>query len=324
MASHYGPNFSLFEVPDITLPGALDEAVKGCDGIAHMASPVSESYNPDPQAVIPKNIRSALSALESAAKEPSVKSVVYTSSQTAAFTPAPNKEYHVTPDTWNEESKDAWTMPIVPTFRRMLFNYMRGKMEAEQQSWEWVKEHKPHFTFNTILPNVNWGTMVRPDQTGFGSSSGLLKTLWNGNVLPVDLIPPQWFIDVEDTGLLHLAALTQPDVRNERILAMASRYCYNEVLDIFRKIAPDHTFLENVDEVLDRGTVDNKRAEEILKSVKGGKGWSSLEEAIRKWSVFMLDAEKAEKEGRKWPDTVADGMAKAFEGLPKEAWSFYG
>lgn len=324
MPPHYGHNFSLIEVPNMSSPGGLDEAVKGCDGIAYMASPTSEAYNPDPQAAIPPGIRCALSLLESAAKEPSVKNIVWTSSQAAAITLTANKKYHVTPDSWNEESKAAWDMPVVPTFRRMIFNYMCAKTEAEQQSWQWVREHKPHFTFNTVLPNVNFGTAVRPDMTGFGSSAALLKVLWCGNALSVDLIPPQWFVDVEDTALLHLAALTQPDVQNERILAIAAPYCYNDVLDIFRKIAPDHQFLGRVDEVLDCGTVDNTHAEELLKRMKNGAGWASLEESVRKWSEWMLEAEKAEKEGKKWPENATDEIARMFEGAPKEARSLYG
>lgn len=323
MPSHYGPKFSLIQVPDMGVPGAMDEAVKGCDGIAHIASPVSESYNPDPQATIPKGISCALSILESAAKEPSVKSFVYTSSQAAAVMLEPGKKYHITPASWNEESKVAWTMPITQDFRRMLLNYMCGKTEAEQHCFKWVEEHKPHFTFNTVLPNVNFGIVARPDKTGFGSSSALLKALWCGSSLPADLIPPEWYVDVEDTALLHLAALTQPDVSNERILALASRYCYNEILEIFKKIAPDHKFLDSVDEVLDEGTVDNARSEELLKRMKAGAGWTSLEDAVKKWSVLMLQAEEAEKKGEAWPASPAEGMAQSFANASKEDRSLF-
>jgi nucleoside-diphosphate-sugar epimerase len=323
MPSHYGPNFSIIEVPNMSLPCAMDAAVQGCDGIAHIASPTSDAYNPDPQAVIPMGIRCALELLEAAAREPSVKSVVYTSSQAAAVMLVPGKKYHITPESWNEESKAAWTMPVTPDFRRMLFNYMCAKTEAEQQSFAWVKEHKPQFTFNSVVPNLNFGTVTRPDKTGFVSSSGVLKLLWSGNAMPADIFPPEWFVDVEDTALLHLAALTLPDVRNERIIAMAGRFCYNEILDIYRQIAPDRTFLENIEEVLDEGTVDNERAEGLLRKVKGGEGFFSLEDAVKKLGVQMLRSEEEGKEGRKWPESTAEGMAKMFEGVPKEMRSLY-
>ena len=53
----------------------MDEAVKGFDRIAHVAFQVSETYRPDLQVIIRRGIRFALSVLESATKEPSVKSV---------------------------------------------------------------------------------------------------------------------------------------------------------------------------------------------------------------------------------------------------------
>lgn len=46
----------------------------------------------DPNAVIPKVVGGAINALKAAAKEPSVKRVVLTSSSSAALIPQPNAE----------------------------------------------------------------------------------------------------------------------------------------------------------------------------------------------------------------------------------------
>ncbi len=310
MLSHYGPNFSLAQVPDMGADGAMDEAVKDVDGIAHIAFSLRESFQPDPQCVIPRAIRCAISLLESAAKEKSVKSVIYTSSQAALVTTEPGKPYHISSDLWNEESKAAWTLPVTQDLHRARMNYMCAKTEAEQQSFKWVQEHKPQFTFNTVLPSVNFGAVVRPDKTGFLSSSVMMKLLWMGSSLPPTISPPQHFVDVEDTALLHVAVLTSPEVKNERVLAIGHRFCYNDMLDIFRKMFPDHKFLDRVDEIPDNGTVDDRRAEKLLKHVKGGKGWSTLEEVIQQWSPWML---RAEKEGKDWPLNPTEQMVKAME-----------
>ncbi|KAF1849530.1 uncharacterized protein K460DRAFT_354365 [Cucurbitaria berberidis CBS 394.84] len=100
---------------------------------------------------------------------------------------------------------------------------------------------------------------------------GRFEYSWNveaivgGQHPPCALSPPHELVDIEDVALLHVAALTQPDVQNEGIIAMTFHYTYNKTLDIFRKLAPNHTFAEQVDEVLDNGTVANGRAEELLK-----------------------------------------------------------
>ncbi len=50
------------------------------------------SFNPDPDAVISWVVAGTINLLNAAAKEPSVKSVVLTSSSAATWFPEPNKE----------------------------------------------------------------------------------------------------------------------------------------------------------------------------------------------------------------------------------------
>lgn len=94
--------FETFVVPDMVQDGAFDEAVKGVSGIIHLASIMTFSDKPDE--VIPPTVKGALNILTSATKEPGIKSVVYTSSSTAALLPHPNEVIKVTKDTWDEEA----------------------------------------------------------------------------------------------------------------------------------------------------------------------------------------------------------------------------
>ncbi|KAL5319508.1 hypothetical protein ACEPPN_012563 [Leptodophora sp. 'Broadleaf-Isolate-01'] len=81
----YGKNsFELVSVADLADEGAFDEAVKGVSGIAHVASIVGHF---DPNTGIPGVIDDAVNTLKSAAKEPSVKAFVYTSSSWSAANP---------------------------------------------------------------------------------------------------------------------------------------------------------------------------------------------------------------------------------------------
>ncbi|KAF2796354.1 NAD(P)-binding protein [Melanomma pulvis-pyrius CBS 109.77] len=289
MTSQYGPNFSLIEVPDMAAENAFVEAVKGVDGIAHIASSMSFSLNP--QDVIPPVIKGSIGLLEAAAKEKSVKSFVYTSSQGACITMEPHKVYHIDENTWNEESKRAWELPFEGGFERMALNYLCSKTEGEQHSFRWVEENKPHFTFNSVVPNYNFGTLIAPEHTGFGSSAAMLKMLWEGDMTSLQMLPPAWYVDTEDTALLHVAALTLPDVNNERIFAFGERFCWNQILSIFKKEVPDKEFVDKVEEVEDCGTVANGRAEELLKRL-GKKRFSTLDEGIKKFIPWMLREEK--------------------------------
>ena len=107
---HGKGKFELAHVPDFTADGCLDEAIKGCSAIAHTASDLS--FSPDPNAIITPVIKATQRALEAAMKEPGIKSFVLTSSSTAATKANPDKKFHIDRNTWNEEEvKTAWAPP---------------------------------------------------------------------------------------------------------------------------------------------------------------------------------------------------------------------
>jgi hypothetical protein len=58
-------------------------------------------------------------------------------------------------DSWNDAAlKTAWD-ESVPQEEKTVAVYAASKLEAERESWKWVKEHQPHFEFNTVVPCFN-------------------------------------------------------------------------------------------------------------------------------------------------------------------------
>lgn len=93
-------NLEIVEVPDMIADDAYTDAVQGVSGIVHLASIVT--FSSDPEEVIPPTVKGTLNILEAASTEPKVRSVVYTSSSTAALSPVANEKIIVTKDTWND------------------------------------------------------------------------------------------------------------------------------------------------------------------------------------------------------------------------------
>lgn len=90
-----------------------------------------------------------------------------------------------------------------------------------------------------------------------------------------------WYINVADTARLHVAALLNTKVENERIFGFAAPYTWNGILAILRSLYPGKTFPEDfpVSEVT-KVKVPSERAESLLKEVFG-KGWVSLEDSVK-------------------------------------------
>lgn len=138
--------------------------------------------NPDPHMVIPLAVGNVLNLLETAAKKPSIRRVVLTSSTTAAFTLQPGRkgvvvgngmfaslediincvcvDTYATSETWNDESVRAAWDPDTPSELKPFLVYTASKTEAERKAWEWVRLNEPSYGFNSVLPFMNVSTLI--------------------------------------------------------------------------------------------------------------------------------------------------------------------
>ncbi|KAL1966625.1 hypothetical protein VTN77DRAFT_4036 [Rasamsonia byssochlamydoides] len=266
-------------VPRMDVEGALDEVAKGAAGLIHVASDVS--LNPDPNTVIPSAVKLTLNALQAAAKQPSIKRFVLTSSSTAALVPKPNQEgVVVEKDTWNDEAVAAAWDEATPAEARPYVVYAASKVEAEKAAWKWVETHKPGFVLNAVLPNFNSGPILHPEIRG--STMGWARNLLKGDASAMNLLPPQYFVDVRDNARLHIAALLDPNIHSERLFAFAHEFNWTDIIQLFRKLRPNNTRIPDPPANEGRDLSDirpRKRAEEILRSFFG-KSWTGLEESF--------------------------------------------
>lgn len=276
--------FELIEVSDMAVPGCFDKAVKGASGLVHVATPVMQLL--DPNAAVPMVVNGVLNALTAAAKESSVKRVVITSSSTAATDPKPNVDFTVDENSWNEEAVErAWAPPPYEGSQRKLDVYSAQKTQSEQAAWKWMKENKPKFVLTAVLPNCNQGKVLSPEHQGVPSTVSWAKAVWNSFKGPgekdLEHNPPQYYVNVQDTARIHVAALLYSDIESERLFAWAAPFNWNDMLEIFRKLYPDKDFMDDIPNLgKDLSKVANKKAEDLLKRF-GKDGWTSLEQSIK-------------------------------------------
>lgn len=90
-------------------------------------------------------------------------------------------------------------------------------------------------------------------------------------------------MSVKDAAYLHIAALLHPDIKSERIFAMAAPFNWTEVVELIRKIQPDNHKIPNPP--ADEGHclhefVEAGRGEKLLQEFCGQPGWTSLEDCL--------------------------------------------
>lgn len=283
---NYGPDrFELWGIPDIAVEGAFDEAIKGVAAVAHTASVMGLSQ--DPNTVIAPSVAFAVNALKAAHATPSVRRFVFCSSSSAAVhSVAGAPGVRVTEATWNDAAvAEAWGLSplrIVPD--RAYAIYAASKVEAERAVWRYHEEHaaeRPDFVVNTVLPNFVFSKPLDPAHQGFPTSSGMVALLYQGADLSMHRgIPPQYFVSAEDVGRLHVAGAVLDSVRGQRIFGFAERFNWDTLLAIFRKLEPARAFPEPFQSGEDPNEiVPAPKAEDLLRRL-GRPGWDSLEESI--------------------------------------------
>jgi len=281
LARNPDAKFEGVAIPDLADGEELVKAFKGVDGIIHTAADVSLS--PDPNQVIPHSVEDVKTLLRAASAVPTIKRVVLTSSSIAAVKPTANKVGKVDETSWNEtDFQNAWAPPPY-TADRAFPVYAAGKLATEKAAWEYMKEHKPHFSFAAVLPDMTTGPILGSFQAG--STGGWIRGLFEGDEKWTQWMlnfPPQWFVDVRDVAAVHIGALIEPDAAGKRFFAFAQTFNYSRIRDILLTIDPDRKLPDApANEGHDLFDVLNGPAEELVKTLASGRrGWRPLEESL--------------------------------------------
>lgn len=272
------PRYSTAVVPDVSVPGAFKNAIKDVSGVIHLAS--DTSLEGDPERVITAVKAATVEVLKAAAAESSVKRVVLTSSSSAATYPKPGVKFHIDANTWNDDAvKLAWETPEADRDAAYGFTvYAASKTEGERAAWQFMREQQPGFVLNAVLPNFNIGVVlpeVNPGQTG----SGTIKA-YHGQV--DEFFPPQYIVNVTDDARVHVAALIDRTVKDERLFAFAYPFNWNDILEAIRVVRPNAKVIPNVKGLQrDESTVDNQQCVELMAKWFGQDDWTSIEESVR-------------------------------------------
>ncbi|KAK4035216.1 hypothetical protein C8A01DRAFT_18094 [Parachaetomium inaequale] len=247
--SEYADQLEFAEVPDITVPGAFDEAVKGVDAVAHLASPVSFDFT-DPEPVLKSAINGTVRALESAQKEPKIKNFVLMSSIVAVLQQR-EEDYTYTEKDWNTFAEDVVAKEGKATPGPII--YFASKVAAEKAMWKFRDEHKPTFTLTSINPAFVAGPpLVTPGSADeISMSNRLIPDVFAGKPLDQAGIPGAYngYVDIRDVARLVVFGVEHPEKANKERFIAASYYAPAQaVADILREEFPERA------EIIEKGT----------------------------------------------------------------------
>jgi dihydroflavonol-4-reductase len=206
-----------FVSADLTADEGWAEAVAGCQGVLHVASPFHAPTTSGDEFTGPA--RDGALRVVKAALGAGVERIVLTSSIAAA---SPEE---IPTDRLLDERD--WTDPQSPR----ITGYYRSKTIAEQASWALVREAGREKALSTVCPGGILGPTFGKD---YSFSLQLLVRMLKGDMPG---LPKMGFniVDVRDTADLHLRALFDPAGAGERFIASAGFRWFREVAETLKR-----------------------------------------------------------------------------------------
>ncbi len=184
-----------------------DAAVKGCEYVLHVASPISLKIPKDENEMIVPAVEGTLRVLK-AARDAGVTRVVLTSSF-AAIGYSPKETAYTEED---------WTDPNLPGQSA----YVKSKTLAERAAWNFLKTEGGALELATVNPVGIFGPALNADLSG---GFQVLKKMLDGKVPALPKIN-FGIVDVRDVADLHLRAMTRPEAKGERFLAVSGDFMF--------------------------------------------------------------------------------------------------
>ncbi len=212
-----------FVEADLTNDKNWEEAVKDCEYVLHVASPIFLGLPKDENELIRPAVDGTLRVLK-AARDAEVKRVVMTSNFGAVGYSHKDTNVPITEESWTDPNQKG------------LSSYNKSKAMAERAAWEFIKTDGGKLELSTINPTAIFGPSLGPE---ISSGFELLKGLLDGSMKAVPNLTFN-IIDVRDVADLHIRAMIHPHANGQRFLALAGgKMSMPEIAVLLRKKVPE-------------------------------------------------------------------------------------
>ncbi|KAD4384454.1 hypothetical protein E3N88_24622 [Mikania micrantha] len=245
---------------DLLTDGSFDDAIEGCDGVFHCASPFF-IHTDNPQAdLIDPAVQGTLNVLRCCSKVQSIKRVVLTSSVYAViYTGTPLTPEVVVDETWFSD----------PGFcKETKLWYPLSKTLAEEAAWKYVKEKAIDMV--TINPAMVIGPLLQPTLNTSARAIFRFINASTYNNITVGCV------HVKDVATAHILAFETPSASGRYCMAESVVH-FSELVQMIHKLYPSFKLPDKCEDEgpIIKYQVSNEKARSL------GLDYISLEEGLK-------------------------------------------
>ncbi|XP_047160387.1 dihydroflavonol 4-reductase-like [Vigna umbellata] len=237
---------------DLGEEGSFDEAIKGCSGVFHVATPMDfDSADPESEVIKP-TVNGVLDIMKACMKAKTVRRLVFTSSAGTL-----NVIEHQKP----VFDETCWS--DVEFCRRVKMTgwmYFVSKTLAEKEAWKFAKDHGMDFI--TIIPPLVVGPFLMPTMP-----PSLITALSpiTGNESHYSIIKQGQFVHLDDLCLAHIFLFEQPKVEG-RYICSACDTTIHDIAKLINEKYPEYkipTKFKNIPDELEVVRFSSKKIKDL-------------------------------------------------------------
>uniref|UniRef100_A0A7N0V626 Flavanone 4-reductase n=1 Tax=Kalanchoe fedtschenkoi TaxID=63787 RepID=A0A7N0V626_KALFE len=239
-------NLTLWKA-DLSIQGSYDDAINGCNGVFHVATPMDfESTDPENEVIKP-TVEGILSIMK-ACKSANVKKVVFTSSAGTVDVAETQKPAY---------DESCWSdIEFCRRVKMTGWMYFVSKTLAEKTAWEYAKEHK--IDFISIIPTLVVGPFLMPS---FPPSLITALSPITKNESHYHIIKQGQFVHVDDLCMSHIYLYKHPEAEG-RYICSSHNATILQLAKMLNDMYPEYkvpTEFEGVDDSLEVVSFSSKK-----------------------------------------------------------------
>nr|XP_016439332.1 PREDICTED: cinnamoyl-CoA reductase 2-like [Nicotiana tabacum] len=239
-------NLKLFKA-DLLDYDSLAAAIKGCNGVFHLASPVPSSSVPNPEVeIVEPAVKGTLNVLK-ASSEANIKRAVYVSSNSAL-------DYN--PNWPKDQVKDETCWSDSEYCKATNNWYSCSKTMAETEAWSYAKQSGLDLV--TVLPTIVWGPMLQ--KTTNASSLILIKLLKEGYEELEN--KSRFIIDVRDLAEALVLVYEKSEAEGRHI-CMAHKAKSQDLVDMLKRHYPNYNYPKRFTDVMEEGSYSTEKLQKL-------------------------------------------------------------
>nr|ARQ84128.1 dihydroflavonol 4-reductase-1 [Phaseolus vulgaris] len=237
---------------DLGEEGSFDEAIKGCTGVFHVATPMDfESKDPENEVINP-TVNGILDIMKACKKTKTVRRLIFTSSAGTL-----NVFEHQKP----VMDETCWSdVDFCRRVKMTGWTYFVSKTLAEKEAWKFAKEHGMDFI--TIIPPLVVGPFLMPTMP-----PSLITALSpiTGNEGHYSIIKQGQFVHLDDLCLAHIFLFEEPKVEG-RYICSACDTTIHHIAKLINEKYPDYnipTKFKNIPDELELVRFSSKKIRDL-------------------------------------------------------------